>query len=171
MTNLFKKYYTELITGLMKVLVESIKSQYNNITTYRLLIGSSYIKLPTELKSLEKGLINIKNNNQKCFLWWHIRHVNPVKIHPERINQRDKELVIDLNCDGIKLLVSEEHFSKAEMKNNICINVSCYKNKLTFPMYISDQTFQNSMNLLLIIDENKSHYLYVIELTDLCFTK
>ena len=43
------------------------------------------------------------------------------------------------------------------MKNNICINVSFYKNKLTFQMYISDQTFQNSMDLLLIIGENKSH--------------
>ena len=42
------------------------------------------MKLPAELKSPKKGLINMKNNDQKCFLWCHVRHTNPVKIHPER---------------------------------------------------------------------------------------
>ena len=41
--------------------VESIESQYINISTYRPLSGSSYIDLPVELKSPRKGLINIKN--------------------------------------------------------------------------------------------------------------
>ena len=47
--------------------VESIESQYINISTYRPLSGSSYVKLPAELRSSKKGLINIKNNDQKCF--------------------------------------------------------------------------------------------------------
>ena len=47
--------------------VESIESQYINISTYRPLSGSSYIKLPAELKSPKKGLINIKNNDQVFF--------------------------------------------------------------------------------------------------------
>ena len=59
--------------------VESIESQYINISTYRPLSGSSYVKLPAELKSPKKELINIKNNNQKYFLWCHVRHSNPVK--------------------------------------------------------------------------------------------
>ena len=33
--------------------------------------------------------------------------------------------------------------------------------KLIFPIYISDQVFENSMDLLLVIDENKSHYVYI----------
>ena len=32
-------------------IVETIKSQYINISTYRMLIGSSYAKLPVELRS------------------------------------------------------------------------------------------------------------------------
>ena len=40
--------------------VESIESQYINISTYRPLSGSSYISLPAELRSPKKGLINIK---------------------------------------------------------------------------------------------------------------
>ena len=65
--------------------VESIESQYINISTYRPLSGSSYMDLPVELRSPRKGLINIKNKDQKCFLWCHARHINPSKEHPERI--------------------------------------------------------------------------------------
>ena len=32
---------------------------------------------------------------------------------------------------------------------------------MTFPIYISDQKFENSMDLLLIINQNKSHYVYI----------
>ena len=48
-------------------IIELIESQYINISTYRPLVGSSYIDLPIELKHPKKGLINIKNNDQKCF--------------------------------------------------------------------------------------------------------
>ena len=36
-----------------------------------------------------------------------------------------------------------------------------YENKLTFPMYILDQIFENSMDFLPVTDENKSHYVYI----------
>ena len=67
----------------------------------------------------------------------------------------------DLNYDGIEFPVREKDFSRIETKNNICINVFCYENQLTFPIYISDQEFEKSMDLLLGIDESKSHYLYI----------
>ena len=54
------------------------------------------MKLPTELKTPKKGLINNKNNDQKCFLWCHVRHINLVKIHPERIAREDKNLLMNL---------------------------------------------------------------------------
>ena len=37
----------------------------------------------------------------------------------------------------------------------------CYENGLTYPVYVSDQKFCNYMNLLLILDENKSYYVYI----------
>ena len=46
---------------------ELIESQYINISTCRPLPGSSYIKFCAELRSPKKGLISIKNNNQKYF--------------------------------------------------------------------------------------------------------
>ena len=94
------------------------------------------MKLPAELKSPKKGLINIKNNDQKCFLWCQVKHVNLVKIHPKRITRDDKKLVSDLNYDGIEFPLREKGFSKIETVKNICINVFCYKNRLTFPIYV-----------------------------------
>ena len=66
--------------------------------------------------------------------------------------QKNKEFINDLNYDGIEFPVSEKHFSKLETKNNICINVFCYENKLNFPIYISDEKLENLMDLLFIID-------------------
>ena len=124
-------------------IIELIESQYINISTYRPLVGSSYIDLPTELKNSRKGLINIKNNDQKYFLWCHVRHINPVKDHPGRITRVDKDFANNLNYDGIEFPVQEKDFSKIEVQNNICINVFGYKNKLVFPIHISDQTFKS----------------------------
>ena len=59
------------------------------------------------------------------------------------------------------VMVWGKDFSKIETKNNICITVFCYENKLVFTVIISDQKFEDSVDLLLVIDENKSHYVYI----------
>ena len=83
--------------------------------------------------------MNFKNNDQKCFLWCHVKHINPIKIHPERSTQNNKKFANDLNYDAIKFPVREKGFSKIEKKNNVCINVYCDENKLTFAIYFSDK--------------------------------
>ena len=65
-------------------IIESIESQYFNISVHKPLLGNSYIDLPTEFQNPRKGLINIKNKDQKCFLWCHVRHINPSE-HPGKI--------------------------------------------------------------------------------------
>ena len=150
-------------------IVESIESQYINISTYRPLSGSSYMDLPVELKSPRKGLINIKNKDQKCFLWCHVRHINPSKEHSERIKKTDKKIAEKLDYDGIEFPVQEKDFNKIEVKNNICINVFGYENWLVFPIYVSDKKFEDSMDLLLLIDDDKSHYVYIKDFDRIMF--
>ena len=48
-------------------IVESIGGEYVNISAYSPLVGNSNFELPDELKNPIKGLINIKNNDNKCF--------------------------------------------------------------------------------------------------------
>ena len=57
--------------------IDRIDSHYINVTTYKPLHGSSYMELPTELRNPKKGLINIKKEDDECFRWCHIRHLNP----------------------------------------------------------------------------------------------
>ena len=126
--------------------------------------------MPTELQGPRKGLINIKNKDHKCFLWCHVRHINPSE-HPGKILKIDKRLASNLNYDGIEFPVQEKDFNKIEVKNNICINVFGYEDKLTFPIYISDEKFSDSMDLLLLIDDDKSHYVYIKDFNTFMFQK
>ena len=56
--------------------------------------------------------------------------------------------------------MQEKDFNNIEVKNNICINMFCYENGLVFPIYVSYQKFEDSVDLLLLIDDGKSHYVY-----------
>ena len=148
-----------------------IESQYINISAYKPLGETSYKDLPIELRSPRKGLINIKNNDQKCFLWCHVRHINPVKDHPGRITRIDRDFANNLNYDGIEFPVQEKDFSKIEVQNNICINVFGYENELVYPIFISKQKFEDSMDLLLLYEDDKSHYVYIKDFNTFMFHK
>ena len=93
--------------------------------------------MPIELISPRKRLINIKNNDQKSFLWCHVRHINPVEEHPGRILKTDRRLASNLNHERIGFPVQEKVFNKIEVQNNICINVFGYENELVYPIFIS----------------------------------
>ena len=117
--------------------------------------------MPNKLRNSMKGLINTKNNDNECFLWCNIRHLNPLTIHPKRITTADKNMVNDLDYKTLNFLSLKKNFSKTEKKNNICNNVFCYANNMVYPVYVSYEKFKNCMDLLMITDENKSHYVYI----------
>ena len=150
---------------------ESIDGDYVNISAYSPLVGNTYIELPDELKNPVKGLIKIKNNENKCFLWCHVRHFNLVERNPQRITRKDRELVNKVDYEGINFPVSKKDYCRIEMQNNICINVFCCDNKLTYPVYLSDQRFNDNMDLLLISNEFKSHYAYIKDFDRFVFNK
>ena len=118
-----------------------------------------------------KGLIDSKNNGSKCFLWCHIRHLNSLKIHPQMITKAYKNMVNDLDYEGIEFPVSKKDFGKIEKRNNICINVFCYESGLVYPVHISNEKFKNCMDLLLTTDANKSHYVYIKDFNKFLYNK
>ena len=142
-------------------IVKSITGHYLNVTKYEPLTGSSYIELPTELQNSKHGLINLKNKDNECFRWCHVRHLNPRENNPQRIKKTDKAFMPQLNYEGIEFPVSVKHYNKVETQNNININVFGYENKQTYPIYVSKEQFENVMNLLLISDDEKSHYVNI----------
>ena len=140
--------------------VESIESHHLNIANYSPLKGSSYIELPPEIKK-SKGLINIKNEDNECFRWCHIRHLNPQNKNPQRITKTDKNFIKQLDYSNIEFPVTVKQINKIEKQNNIRINLFGYEEKQKFPIYISQEKFQDHMELLLINKDKKNHYVLV----------
>ena len=91
--------------------------------------------------------------------------------NPEEITKEDKKLNKELDYNGIEFPVRENNFSKTEKKNNIRINSFRYEDWLTFPIYVSDQKCENSIDLLLLIDGDKSHYVYLKDFNRFMFHK
>ena len=141
--------------------IDRIDSHYISVTLYKPLNGSSCIELPTELSNSKKGLIKMKNKDEECFRWCHIRHLNPQIKYPDRIKKEDKKMINELNYDGIDFPLSPKHYNKVEKQNSIRINVFGYEDGQPFPVHISKETFKNQMNLLLITKNEKKHYVLI----------
>ena len=60
---------------------------------------------------------------------------------------------------------------KIEVQNNISVNVFGYEDKLVFPIYISNKNFDDSIDLLLLLEDNKSHYVYIKDFNTFMFHK
>ena len=94
--------------------VQSVDNHYLNVVKYEPMKGSSYIKLPNELRNSAKGLINMKNEDNECFRWCHIRHLNPQEKNPQRIKKSDKAFIKNLNYSGIEFPVTTKQYNKIE---------------------------------------------------------
>ena len=141
--------------------VESVENHYLNVVKYEPMKGSSYIKLPTELRNSAKGLINIKNSDNECFRWCHIRHLNPQDRNPQRIKKSDKAFIQNLNYSGIEFPVTTKQYNKIEKHNEININVFGYEEKQKYPIYVSKEKYEDCMNLLLITENENKHYVLI----------
>ena len=138
--------------------------------------ASSYIKLPEYLKN-KKAIVNMKNKDDKCFLWCVLRALNPSKDkHPSRIDEDLKSKENTLNMEGIDYPVSLKDIKRFEKQNlDISISVLGYsKNERIYPLRISEYTKakkederKHNIVLLLIKNEDNSHYCLVKNLSAL----
>ena len=141
--------------------IQSVHSHYLNIAKYEPMKGSSYIQLPSELRNSKKGLINMKNEDNECFRWCHIRHINPQEKYPQRIKKTDKQYVEKLDYSGVEFPVGVKHYKKIEKQNSININVFGYENKQPYPIYVSKEKYEDHMELLLVTEKENKHYVLI----------
>ena len=141
--------------------IQSVDSHYLNIVKYKPLKGSSYIQLPYELRNSSKGLINMKNEDNECFRWCHIRHLNPQEKYPQRIKKSDKLYVKNLDYSGVEFPVNVKHYNKIEKQNSININIFGYEDKQPYPIYVSKEKYEDHMELLLVTKDENKHYVLI----------
>ena len=157
-------------SGWVLTVIESIKL---HTAEWNPLNAGSYMELPEYLKN-KKAITNMKNQDNKCFMWCVLRALNPKNNHPERV---DKDLISKqdtLNMEGIKYPVSFRDIDRFESLNpNISITVLGYnKDERIYPLKISKYTgCENDIVLLLIKDEENSHYCLVNNMSALLATQ
>ena len=91
--------------------IDKIEGLYINVANYEPLLGGSYIPLPKVLNNSMKGLINLKNKDHKCFMWCHVRLINPQNRTTERIN-KIKKVAANLNYSDIVLPLDINDYEK-----------------------------------------------------------
>ena len=143
--------------------VQSVDNHYLNVVKYEPMKGSSYIKLPTELRNSAKGLINMKNEDNECFRWCHIGFLNPQDKYPQRIKKVDKQYIENLDYSGIEFPVTTKQYNKIEKQNEININVFGYEDKKPNPIYVSKEKYEDCMNMLLITENENKHYALITD--------
>ena len=152
-------------------IVESVENHYLNVVKYEPIKGSSYIELPSELQHNKKGLINLKNKDNECFRWCHIRYINPQEKDPQRIKKIDKEYISKLDYSKINFPVELNQYNKIEKQNEININVFGYENKQPYPIYISKEKYEKHLELLLITKDDNKHYVLIKDFNRFMFNQ
>ena len=92
-----------------------------NINKYNPLKASSYIELPYTIKK-KQAIINVQNNDEKCFAWAVISALHTPTGAPQRTSSYpEPSTVIDLT--GLTFPISLQDITIFERNNNISINV------------------------------------------------
>ena len=133
--------------------------------------GSSYIPLPVELRNSRKGFVNLKNEDNECFRWCHIRYLNPQEKDAQRIKKTDRKMVEELNYQGVEFPIATKHYGKIEEQNSINVNDFGYEDKRFYPIYVSKQNNEKVLNLLLITEGEKKYYVLIKYFNRMMFHK
>ena len=80
-------------------------------------------------------------------------------------------MVDQLNYNGVEFPVSVKDYSKIVAQNSVNINVFGYENKEFYPIYVSKQNNEDMLNLLLITEDEKTHYVLIKDFNRLLFNK
>lgn len=139
-----------------------------NINKYKPLHGSSYIDLPDKIKA-KKAVINIKNDDNKCFAYAINSALNPTNDHPCRVSSYPN-FHDHLNFDGIEFPIKFKDIHKFEKQNNISVNVFGLNekgDKLMGPLHHTTHRQSTHINLLYLEHGVTSHFCWIKNLSAL----
>ena len=104
-------------------------------------------------------------------MWCHVRLIHPQNRNAERINQQDKRIAANLNYSDIVFPLDISDYELVESRFEMNINVFSYENKV-YPLYIwKKKSYDQTLNLLLIKQEDKSHYVFIKHFNSLMFSR
>jgi hypothetical protein len=130
---------------------------------YEPLAPASFIALPPKLQKT-RGIVNIQNQDDRCFMWSALAHLYPQPNNPHRVNHYVPHQHA-LNMEGISFPVKIKDITKFENQNRITVNVFGYDESVVFPLRITEQRFDSHVNLLMICKGETQHYCLIKDLS------
>jgi len=150
--------------------MNSIDGLLLSVYKYTPMEGSSYIQLPSYIEN-KRGTINSQNVDQQCFKWAVLaKHVTEQPRY--RVGENYRRHEDKYNFDGITFPTPLSDIPKFE-KNNSKVSANVYGLEKKFqpprkyptyevyPLRLTDEEKDNHFDLLLVTDENGSHYVYI----------
>ena len=135
-----------LSTGESGFVVQKIDHLDININKFKPIRGNSFIATPASLVG-NNFLVNIRNNDNKCFEYSVLAAMFPEKEHKQRQNKY-KPNFHKLNLDNIEFPMSLTDVPKFEKQNNFVINVFGFDKNKILPIYLSKIKAQKIIPLL-----------------------
>ena len=139
-----------VLNGIVNVILEIYK--VNDIQ------ASSWVELPEKYKN-NKSIINIKNDDQFCFLWCILAHLFPVEDHKNRTSSYSMNLN-KLIFNGLEFPMKIKDIPKFENLNNLNVNVFELTKTVLTPIHINKNYLQSQIDLLLF----ENHYCLITKL-------
>ena len=144
-----------------KTRLHSIRNLELHTVTYNPLKAGTWFPLPKELAD-KKAIINVKNKDDKFFLWCVFRALYPKDKDPQRItdliNNKDT-----LNLEGIEYPVTLKDVNKFEKQNpTLSTTVLGYEGKGVYPLRNSGYIDrEHNIFLMLLEKDGVKHYSLV----------
>ena len=143
-------------------IMECITSVDLSIAKYTPIRGSSHIPTPTRIKG-KQAIVNVKNKDQKCFLYSVLASVYPQKENPNRVSKY-KNYLKTLNTKGIEMPMAVKDIDKFE-KMNPEYNINVYgcdqDGSNIFPRRISKRRDKKAINLIMLENGGRETIMYV----------
>ena len=139
-----------VLNGIVNVILEIYK--VNDIQ------ASSWVELPEKYKN-NKSIINIKNDDQFCFLWCILAHLFPVEDHKNRTSNysiHTNKLILN----GLEFPMKIKDIPKFENLNNLNVNVFELTKTVLTPIHNNTNYDQPQIDLLLY----QNHYCLITQL-------
>ena len=90
--------------------------------------GSTYIPLPDDLLA-KQAVINIQNNDDKCFIWCVIAAMYGYGLNEQRVAQyREHEHKLNMSSIEMPMKCTKQNIAKFERQNDVSVSVYGWEN-------------------------------------------
>ena len=141
-----------------------------HVNSYDPSAARSYIPLPDEIQN-KKATINIKNEDDKCFIHSLGRALDPSPENKnlDRVSKHLKNVCKNLGLNNIKTPVNVQDLPKIETQFNISINLYGHSDSKIYLIQTPKFTAQKHADLLVTSNSETDQYIWIENFNRLCY--